>query len=457
MKTTGRVCCAPLTPGPLALGLLLLGLLVGPTLTRANETGTHWPTWRGPTANGISPDGDPPVHWSETENIRWKVEIPGLGSASPVIWQDRLYILSAVSDAQQMKEYETRAAEAREAGERVRGPGPMQQDYVVMALSRRDGSVIWQTTALSGMPPEGRHSENSWASGSPVTDGEVLIAHFGSAGTFAYDLEGRELWSVDLGDMTTRNGFGEGSSPSIHGDRVVINWDHEGDSFIVALDKRSGEEIWRRERDERTSWATPLIVEVDGKMQVIVPATARTRAYDLDNGEEIWSLAGMTVNTIPSPNYRDGIVYLISGFRGSMLQAVELARAKGDVEGTEALLWSYDRDTPYVPSALLYGDQLYFLKGLNNILTSLSAVDGSVVFNQVRIEELKNIWASPVGAAGRVYIVSREGDAVVLEHGKEYKVLASNSLDDRFDATPAIVDDEIYLRGKTYLYCIAAP
>ncbi len=165
----------------------------------------------------------------------------------------------------------------------------------------------------------------------------------------------------------------------------------------------------------------------------------------------------MTANAIPSPNYRDGIVYLISGFRGSMLQAVDLAKAEGEVEGTEALLWTYERDTPYVPSALLYGDQLYFLKGLSNILTSLSTDDGSVVFNEIRIEELKNVWASPVGAAGRVYIVSREGDAVVLEHGSEYNVLASNSLDDRFDATPAIVDSEIYLRGKKYLYCIAAP
>ena len=447
MKTTARVCST----------LLVLGLLGGGALTSANEAESYWPTWRGPTANGVSPNGDPPIEWSETENVRWKVEIPGLGSASPVIWEDRVYVLSAIPDPKQMEEYEAATAAAREAGNRVRGPGPVEQDFVVIALSRQDGSVIWQTTAISGMPAEGRHSDNSWASGSPVTDGEVLIAHFGSAGTFAYDLDGNELWSVDLGDMTTRHGFGEGASPSIHGDRVVINWDHEGDSFIVALDKRSGEEIWRRDRDEVTSWATPLIVEVGGRTQVIVSATGRTRAYDLDNGDEIWSLEGMTANAIPSPNYRDGIVYLISGFRGSMLQAVDLAKAEGEVEGTEALLWTYERDTPYVPSALLYGDQLYFLKGLSNILTSLSTDDGSVVFNEIRIEELKNVWASPVGAAGRVYIVSREGDAVVLEHGSEYNVLASNSLDDRFDATPAIVDSEIYLRGKKYLYCIAAP
>jgi outer membrane protein assembly factor BamB len=436
--------------------LTAIALLGGAALVHAAETESSWPTWRGPTPNGVSPDGDPPIEWSETENVRWKIEIPGLGSASPVIWKDHLFVLSAVADAEEMAEYEAAAAAAREAGERFRGPGAMNQDYIVMALSRKDGSVVWKKTAVSGMPPEGRHSGNSWASGSPVTDGEVLIAHFGSAGTFAYDLEGNLLWQVDLGDMSTRNEFGEGASPSLHGDTLVINWDHEGDSFIVALDKNTGEEIWRRDRDEVTSWSTPLIVDVGERSQVIVPATGRTRAYDLETGDEVWSLAGMTLNTIPSPTYSDGVVYLISGFRGAMLQAVDLAHAKGEVEETEALLWSYERDTPYVPSALLYDDQIYFLKGLNNILTSLSADDGTVVFNEVRIEELKNVWASPVGAAGRVYVVSREGTTVVLEHGDEYKVLAANSLDDGFDATPAIVDNEIYLRGKKYLYCIAA-
>jgi outer membrane protein assembly factor BamB len=358
------------------------------------------------------------------------------------------------SDPAALEAEKKAAAERRERQERPSGVQPVEHNFVVMALSRADGSVIWERAAGTMVPHEGHHLDNSWASGSPVTDGEVLIAHFGSYGTFAYDLDGNELWNVDLGDMTTRNGFGEGSSPSIAGDKVIINWDHEGDSFVVALDKSTGEEVWRRERDERTSWITPLILELDSGTQAIIPATGKSRGYDVDSGELIWELAGMTTNTIPSAVHKGNVVYLTSGFRGNMLQAVDLTSANGDLEGSDAVRWTYDRDTPYVPSMLLYGDQLYFLKRLDNILTVLDVDTGEVVYNQIRIDGIANVWSSPVGAAGRVYITSREGVTVVLEHGTEYKVLATNSLDDRFDATPAIVDNEIYLRGKKYLYSI---
>ena len=439
-------------------GRLIVALLL-PLLPAhlAAEADHYWPTWRGPTGNGVAPHGEPPTTWSETENVRWKVELPGLGNASPVVWGDRVFVMSAKPTDPSAYEAEQEAARLRaERRERPGGLRPVEQSFVVLALSREDGSVVWERVVATDTPHEGHHQDNSWASGSPVTDGEVLIAHFGSFGTFAFDLDGNELWSTDLGDMTTRNGFGEGISPSIAGDKVIINWDHEGDSKIVALDKRTGEQIWRRDRDEVTSWATPLILEHDGRTQAIVPATGRSRGYDADTGEEIWSLGGMTVNTIPSPVSRDGVVYLTSGFRGNMLQAVALDRAEGELtDSADAVLWTYDRDTPYVPSMLLYDDQLYFLKRLDNILTSLDASTGEVVFHQIRVEGVQNVWASPVAAAGRVYITSREGVTVVLEHGPDYKVLATNRLDDRFDATPALVDDEIYLRGKKYLYCIA--
>ncbi len=428
----------------------LLPLAVTTSLTLLVAVGleaeTYWPTWRGPTGNGVAPAANPPLEWSEEKNVRWKVAIPGLGLASPIVWEDRVYVMTArPTDAEAFEAERKAAIERRERRERG-GMQPVEHTFSVMALSRADGSVIWETDAATVSPHEGHHMDNSWASGSPVTDGEVLIAHFGSFGTFAYDLEGNELWNVDLGDMTTRNGFGEGSSPSIAGDRVIINWDHEGDSFIVALDKASGEEIWRRDRDEVTSWVTPLILEHDGRTQAIVPAT----------GDVIWSLSGMTTNTIPSPVHRDGVVYLTSGFRGNMLQAVRLEGADGELtNSSDAVLWTYDRDTPYVPSMLLYGDQLYFLKRLNNILTSLDIETGEVVFNEIRIDGVSDIWSSPVAADGRVYITSRDGKTVVLEHGPEYKVLATNELDDHFDATPAIVDGEIYMRGLDNLYCIS--
>ena len=236
----------------------------------------------------------------------------------------------------------------------------------------------------------------------------------------------------------------------------MVNWDHEDESFVVALDRTTGRELWRTPRPgEVSSWATPLIVETKRGPQVVIPGTGKSRGYDLETGEELWSLTGMTVNVIPSPVERDGVVYLASGYRGTMLQAVDLDKAQGPVDSPGELLWQYERDTPYVPSLLAYGDQLYFLKHFKNILTSLDARTGEVIFKEQRLEGIDNVYASPVGAAGRVYIVGRGGDAVVLEHGREFKLLAKNQLDDTFDASPAIVGDEIYLRGGRYLYCLA--
>jgi outer membrane protein assembly factor BamB len=367
-----------------------------------------------------------------------------------------LFLLSSVPvEPERYQESQTEAERKRENKEWPPDVAPVRQRFVVMAIDRDSGSLIWSQTSYEGVPSESHYVDSSWASGSPVTDGEVLIAHFGSNGTYAYDLDGKLLWQTDLGDMKTRNGFGEGSSAAIHQNRVIINWDHEGDSFIVALDKRTGEEIWRTPRPgEVTSWATPLVITATGRTQIIVPATGRSRGYDVESGAEIWSLAGMTVNTIPSPVHRDGLVYLASGYRGEALQAVDLETASGAVEGTPALVWEHDRHTPYVPSLLLYDNQIYFIKHFKNILTSVRADTGVILFTEIRIDGISSVWASPVGAAGRVYILGRNGTTAVLEHGPEYKVLSTNELDDRFDATPALVDNEIFLRGMESLYKI---
>ncbi|HEY6552342.1 MAG TPA: PQQ-binding-like beta-propeller repeat protein, partial [Vicinamibacteria bacterium] len=250
--------------------LLLGGAAFSPA---ADTAGTaRWPWWRGPLGNGVSPDGDPPVSWSEKENVRFKVPIDGPGLATPIVWGDRIYVLSALS--------------IEGAGEGARpAPDPSgtplaRQRFLVTAYDRRDGSVVWRRVAIERVPHEGHHLESSWATASPVTDGERVYAHFGSAGTYAYDLEGNLVWKVDLGDMTTRLGYGEGSSPALWGDTLVINWDHEGDSFVVALDKRTGKERWRKDRPgELTSWSTPLILEQGGRVQVIVAGAVRTRSY----------------------------------------------------------------------------------------------------------------------------------------------------------------------------------
>jgi len=438
--------------------ILCVLLLLGSAPGVAEETALrYWPSWRGPHHNGTSRLADPPTSWSEETNIAWKIDVPGRGLASPVVWGDRVFLLTSVPV--EATRYEASRAAAAEKQSNKQWPPdvqPVDQRFVVLALDRASGDIVWQKTATETIPTESHYIDSSWASGSPVTDGEVLIAHFGSNGTYAYDLDGKLLWHRDLGDMRTRNGFGEGSSPAIHGDRVIINWDHEGDSFIVALDKETGAEVWTTERPgEVTSWATPLIVNLENQTQIVVPATGMSRGYDFQTGREIWRLAGMTVNTIPSPVQRNGIVYLASGYRGEILQAVDLQTASGDIENTEALVWTHDRHTPYVPSLLLYDDQIYFIKHFKNILTSLEASTGRVLFTEIRLDGVDNVWSSPVGAAGRVYIVGRNGTSLVLEHGPEYKVLASNELDDRFDATPALVDNEIFLRGRGHLYKIA--
>jgi len=282
-----------------------------------------------------------------------------------------------------------------------------------------------------------------------------VFAHFGSRGLFALDAEGRVVWEKDLGDMTVKLSFGEGSSPALSGDRLFVQWDHEGESFLVALDRKTGRELWRRQRDEKTSWATPLVVEHGGRAQVITSATNRVRSYDAASGEILWESAGMTQNAIPTPVHADGVVFLTSGFRGNALLAVKLAEAAGDLGGTRAVAWSLDRDTPYVPSPLLYGDELYLLKGNNGLVSCFDARTGERLYGPERLEGVPNVYASPVGAAGRVYVAGREGKTAVLERGPAFKVLAVNALDDGFDASPVAVDRELYLRGQRYLYRIS--
>lgn len=439
---------------PLILALLCV-LVVPVSRVTADSAGDNfWPQWRGPLATGVAPHADPPVEWSEEKNIAWKIEIPGKGSASPIVWKDMVYVLTAVPVGKAPEP--APVPEPSEGRRRPRGIQPTQaQQFTILAIRREDGTVAWKKALREGKPHEGTHSTSTWASNSPLTDGQHLYAYFGSHGLYCLDMDGNLIWEKDLGDMRTRNAFGEGSSPALADNTILVNWDHEGDSFIVALDKRSGDEIWRRDRDEITSWSTPLIVEHDGRQQAIVSATGRVRSYDLETGEILWEASGMTVNVIPTPVHVDGLVLVTSGFRGNALLAIRLDGAKGDVTGTESVVWSLDRDTPYTPSPLLYGDQIFFTKTNDGILSSYNAKSGEKYFGPVRLDDVPNIYASPVGAADRVYIAGRDGATVVIERGTEFKVLAVNELEDGFDSSPAMVDEEIYLRGKKYLYRIS--
>lgn len=446
-----RKTCYPL------LCLLLTGATAAPATSvlsaasaapSATTSTSQWGQWRGPLATGEAPTATPPLRWSETENVRWKVAIPGSGHASPIVWGEHVFVATAVP-----------VGGPPGAGAETGGVSPVRLRFLLLALDRTTGKVLWERVAREGVPHEGIHNTSTFASASPVTDGEVVIASFGSNGIYAFDMNGTKLWETDLGDMSTRNEFGEGGSPALFGDTLVVLWDHEGDSFIVALSKSTGKELWRQSRDEPTSWSTPLVVEPAGagKPQVIVNATNRVRSYDLATGTLLWSTGGMTTNVIPSPVYADDVVYVMSGFRGNALKAINLSKAAGDFSEGEALRWAADRDTPYVPSPLLYRGALYILKTNTAVLTTFDAISGAQHYGPERLEGLDSIYASPVAADGRVYVADRSGAVMVLAAGPKLEVLAVNKLDDGFDASPALVGDTIFLRGRKHLYRIASP
>ncbi|MCP3982481.1 MAG: PQQ-binding-like beta-propeller repeat protein [bacterium] len=409
-----------------------------------------WMQWRGPQATGVAPDAKPPLEWSETKNVRWKVAIPGKGHSTPIVHGDRVFVTTAVAHGKP----QAVAGEQAEGAHHNHAPRHRMK-FVVLALRRSDGRVLWQRTVIDEQPHDGAHETGSWASASPLTDGKLLFAHFGSRGLFALDLDGEVVWKKDLGDMQVRHGHGEGSSPALHGDTLVVNWDHEGDSFLLALDKRTGKERWRVARDEMTSWSTPLIVESSGKMQVVVSATGRVRGYELKTGREIWSCAGLSRNVVATPVAADGHVYAGNSYDWKAMLAIRLDGAKGDITETDHVVWRRDRDTPYVPSPLLYDGTLCYLKHSHGFLTCVDAGTGKVLFGPERLGEARNIFASPVGAAGRIYIPSREGTTVVVRHGSTFEKLAVNRLDDSFSASPALAGRELYLRGDESLYCIA--
>jgi len=462
---TWKYCVQPASTLHLLSALCLtLSVPLSAETSQGLDASHQWPQWRGPEADGVARNSNPPLSWSATdqsrENVLWTAEIPGNSLSTPIVWGERIFLMSSISlDEAAFEKNERAAAEVRESGGWPPDVAPVAQRFVVMALSTQDGAVLWRHVAREAVPHESHYLDSSWSSASPITDGERLFAFFGSNGLYAYDLDGKLLWEKDLGDQATRRGFGEGASPALLGNRLIVPWDHEGDSFVVALDAATGDEIWRTERPgEVTTWATPLIADDGAGGQVVLPGTGMSRGYDLASGKELWSLAGMTVNTIPSPVVSDGLVYLASGYRGTMLQAVDLAAARergGDLAGTPAVIWSHEKNTPYVPSVVVSDGLVYFMKHYKNILSCLDAKTGEVQY-ETRIEGLTSVWSSLTVAAGRLYVAGRDGTTAVIKLGPEYELLTLNELDDRVDASPVFVGDRLYLRGRERLYALEA-
>jgi outer membrane protein assembly factor BamB len=435
-----------------ATGLVLTGATPAPEAleTSIDQRALNWPQWRGPEATGVAPHADPPVRWSETENVRWKVELPGKGHSTPIVWGDRVFLTAAIPVG------EVSGPEVR-AGAHDNLQAIRRQQLVVLALDRRDGSVLWQRAVGETLPHEGGHNTASFASASPVTDGERLYAFFGSFGLYALDLDGNPLWQIDLGDMATKHGHGEGSSPALFGDTLVVNWDHEGESFVIALDKRDGTTRWRAARDEPSSWATPIVVEHAGRAQLIVSGTHRLRAYDLATGEVIWECGGLSANIVASPVAGEGMVFAGSSYEKQAMLAVSIDGAQGDITATERVVWARHQGTPYVPSPVLYRGALYYLRHYQAILSRVDASTGEDRPGAMRLQGIRNVYASPVAAAGRVYITDQDGTTLVLGDGDAPETLALNHLDDRFSASAAIAGQELFLRGERYLYSLGKP
>ena len=418
----------------------------------------EWPRWRGPFDNGVA-RGAAPTKWSATENILWKAVIPGRAHSSPVIWQDRIFATTAVETG---KPAEPRPAPpAGSKAPKKGGPGGggdmplLEHRFIVMALDRATGKKVWEKVATTETPHEGYHNTyGSFASNSPVTDGEIVIASFGSRGVYAYDLDGNLKWEKGFGKFNLRLQFGEGTAPVLHGDTLLLNFDHQGEDFLVALDKNTGKELWRTAREEESNWSAPLVIEHGGKTQVVVAATAKVTSYDITNGKLIWECAGLGLNTIPAPVFDGEMVYVMSGYRDPNLLAIKVAGASGDLTATEHVVWTNQRANSYTASPVLHQGILYFVTD-NGFISAFDAKTGEPYYHQQRLPNPYKFKSSPVAAGGHLYLATEEGDVVVLKLGKEYVVESVNDMGDEFFvATPAFADGKMYLRGLNTLYAI---
>jgi len=447
---------------------LTLVLTVGGT-TQAD----NWTHWRGHNGNGVAPNATPPSEWSSTKNVKWKVKLPGQSSGSPVIWEDKVYVVSGVPvlterttaerpttaspvPNQRSDRQRKGSGRSRSRSRGGRGAAPLQMlKFTVFCFDRATGKQLWKQIAVEAKPHEATHSTNNFASASPCTDGQHLYAFFGSRGMYCYTMDGKLVWKRDdLGNMQTRNSFGEGSSPTLADNKIIVPWDHEGQSSISALDKRTGKTIWKTDRDEPTCWATPLVIEHDDSKQVIMNGQTNARAYDLQTGKELWRCGGQTERPVASAVAGGGLVFIGSGHKGSFLAAFR-PNGHGNVEGTDRVVWTIDQDTPDIASPLLSSGRLYFHKAKLGVLTCVDATTGRTHFGPQRVPGLDTIYASPIAADGHIYLTGRNGTTVVIRDSDTFDIVATNSVGETVDATPAPVDDQLFIRGAEHLFCIS--
>ncbi|MDQ3665592.1 MAG: PQQ-like beta-propeller repeat protein [Acidobacteriota bacterium] len=430
--------------------VLVISLL--PTIVVAS--GNNWPQWRGPAGSGVSTEKNLPTEWSATKNIKWKTPIAGRSHSSPIVWGNKIFVTTAIEGAVVPG---AKAVKHMMGDKEFLHPDSIGADrkhsFKVICLNATTGRILWEQTAFEGTPYDNRHRKSSFAASTPATDGKYVYAFFGSEGLYAYDMSGKLAWKADLGKLGTV-GMGTGTSPILHDHLVLMQCDEEnGDaSFIVALDKKTGKEVWKTPRKVQVSWATPILVRTVNRAELIASGSEAIVAYDPATGKELWRHKGVESNAIPSPVANNEVVFLSAGYPAKTVMAIRLG-ATGDLTDSANVAWKHAKGTAYVPSPILYGDYLYLTTD-RGILTCLNAKTGEVVYEGGRVPIPATFTASPVAFDGKILLTSEDGDTFMVKAGPKHEILGSNSVSEPVYASPAIADGYIFIRGEKNLYAI---
>lgn len=423
--------------------------------TDKNKT-ANWPQWRGSEGSGVAHDANVPTTWSSTQNIKWKTPLPGGGHSSPIVWENKIFLTAeiegeVVPGAQAVKHVNE--------GQDYKHPDAVAADrhhtFKVLCLDRNSGKLLWEQTAYEGTVFDDRHRKSSHASPTCATDGMYVFAYFGTEGLYCYDFNGKQLWKALPGPIATL-GMGTATSPVLYENHVILQCDEDNGekSFIVAYDKKSGKEAWRKERKVQVSWTTPLVVAEAQRPQLITSGNEFIISYDPKTGNEWWRTKGHESNAIASPVTGHGLVIISAGYPLKRMLAIKLG-ASGELDSVNAnIVWRYNKGVAYVPSGILYGDYMYVMSD-RGLLTCLEAKTGKVIYEGARLPALASFTASPVACNGNLMLTSEDGDTYVIKAGPQHEVIATNSLDEPVFASPAIANDMIIIRGEKHLYGIS--
>lgn len=421
----------------------------------ATAAAGNWPQWRGPNGLGVSSETRVPTEWGETKNVKWKTAIEGGGHSSPIVWGKRVFLTVAIEgDVIPDAKAVTHTINGQEFKHPDWTGSDKHHTLKVLCLDADSGKILWSKTSYEGTVFDHRHRRGSYAAPTPITDGKHVYAFFGSEGLYCYDFSGKLVWKVSFGGLATL-GMGVGTSPVIYKDLLIVQCDQDTgeNSFLVALNRSTGKEVWRATRKVQVSWSTPLIVDTGRRTELITNGNELIIAYDPATGKELWRTKGVESNAIPTPVAGHGMVFVSAGYPQKRTIAIKLG-GSGDITATPNVAWRYDKGTAYVPSTLLYGDFVYLLSD-NGILTCLDAKTGDLKYEGGRVPVPARFMASPVAFDGKILITSEDGDTFIVKAGPQHEILRTNSLGEPIFSSPAIADGRIYIRGAKHLYCIA--